>query len=130
MEKIITIGGKDVKLKSNAMQLLIFRDNFGRDMLEVQSSLMKLINISRTGEITVNLDGIKYVDSLGIVQIIWTMAKAADPETPPLEQWLDEFEAFPIMEVFMDAYDLILSNFVTTSKIKNAKAAGTLPRKG
>lgn len=122
MEKTINIGGKEVKLKANAMQAIIFRSNFGRDILEVQASLMKLIDLNND-KTPFNLDGLKYLDSVGIVQIIWTMAKAADNTIPPLEQWLEEFETFPIMDVFLDAYDLILANFTSITKIKNAKAA-------
>ena len=77
MEKIIYIGNKEVKLKANAMQALIFRQEFGRDIMDVQGSLMNIVNIKPKGEVVLNIDGLKGVDSVGIVQMIWTLAKAA-----------------------------------------------------
>ena len=130
MEKIIKIGDKDVKLKANAMQAIIYRREFGRDIMEVQGSIMKMMKFDNAGNATFNFDGIGNLDSVGIVQIIWTMAKAADASIPPLEQWLDQFDAFPIMDVFAESYELILSNFISISRIKNTKAAGSSQRKG
>ena len=130
MEKVIKIGEKEVKLKANAMQAIIYRAEFGRDIMEVQGSLMGMVNFDKDGGTSININGMKPIDSVGIVQIIWTMAKAADNNTPPLEQWLDQFDTFPIMDVFADAYELILANFISTTRIKNTKAAGSSPRKG
>ena len=130
MEKVIKIGEKDVRLKANAMQAIIYRREFGRDIMEVQGSIMKMMKLDKSGNATFNLDGIGNLDSVGIVQVIWTMAKAADASVPPLEQWLEQFDAFPIMDVFAEAYELILANFISTTKIKNRKAAGSSQRKG
>ena len=129
MEKIIKIDGKSVKLKSNAMQAIIYRREFGRDIMEVQGSLMKMVNFDKKGGMSFNINGISGIDSVGIVEIIWTMAKAADSSVPPLEQWLEQFDSFPIMDVFAECYELILANFVSISKIKNAQAAGSLQHK-
>lgn len=130
MEKIIKIDGKSVKLKSNAMQAIIYRREFGRDIMEVQGSLMKMVNFDKKGGMSFNINGISGIDSVGIVEMIWTMAKAADSSVPPLEQWLEQFDSFPIMDIFAECYELILANFVSISKIKNAQAAGSLQRKG
>lgn len=130
MEKIIKIGEKDVRLKSNAMQAIIYRREFGRDIMEVQGSLMSMISFDSKGKTSVNLAFVKEIDGVGIVQIIWTMAKAADDTIPPLEQWLEQFDTFPIMDIFMDSYELILANFISVSRIKNRKAAGSSQRKG
>lgn len=129
MEKIIKIGEKDVRLKANAMQAIIYRREFGRDIMEVQGSLISMVDIDSKGKTSVNLAGVKGIDGVGIVQIIWTMAKAADDTIPPLEQWLEQFDTFPIMDIFMDSYELILANFISASRIKNRKAAGSSQRK-
>ena len=130
MEKIIKIGEKDVRLKANAMQAIIYRREFGRDIMEVQGSLMSMISFDSKGKASVNLACVKEIDGVGIVQIIWTMAKAADDTIPPLEQWLEQIDTFPIMDIFMDSYELILANFISVSRIKNRKAAGSSQRKG
>lgn len=130
MEKIIKIGEKDVRLKANAMQAIIYRREFGRDIMEVQGSLMSMVGFDSRGKASVNLAGVKGIDGVGIVQVIWTMAKAADASVPPLEQWLEQFDTFPIVDIFMDSYELILANFISASRIKNRKAAGSSQRKG
>ena len=110
MEKVIKIGEKDVRLKANAMQVIIYRREFGRDIMEVQGNLMKMLKFDKAGNAKFDLDGISNLDGVGIVQVIWTMAKAADASVPPLEQWLEQFDAFPIMDVFAEAYELISAN--------------------
>lgn len=74
MEKVINIGGKDVKLKASAATLVHYRSEFMRDMLADISEYAK-------GENTNNvLECSAYI-----------MAKDADPTILPFEEWLEEF---------------------------------------
>ena len=125
MEKTITIDGKEIRLKANAMLPLIYRNSFSQDIFKVQGTLFGLI-----GRGGINLKGIEDVDCVGIMQIIWCMAKAADQSVPKFEEWLDGFETFPIFDVFEDVLDLFMVNIATTSKIKNADAAEDSQLKG
>ena len=46
--------------------------------------------------------------------ICWLYAKTADPNIPPIIEWLDSFDVFPITEIIPEIQDLIMSNFVTS----------------
>lgn len=122
MEKTITVDGKELKLKANAMNALIFRSAFGEDIFKVQGTFSKTINDDGT-------PALENIDCLGVMKLVWTMAKAADKTTPAFESWLDTFEEFPIMDVFVEIHDMLMINMTSTTKIKNAKAAANSQRK-
>ena len=117
MEKTIVIDGKNIKLKSNALLPLIFKTNFGRDIFEVQS---QVFGLGREG---LNIRQMRDIECLGIQQVVWAMAKAADKNISPFEDWLSQFDEFPIFDFFNEILDLFLSNVSSTTKIKNAEAA-------
>lgn len=119
MERTITIGDKEVKLKANAMLPLIYQVNFGEDIFKVQGKLFSFIG--KDGK--VDFKGAQDLDCVGLMKITWCMAKAADGSIPELEKWLDEFDSFPMLEIFAEIHDMYLNNMVTVSRIKNAKAA-------
>lgn len=119
MEKTIDIGGKPVKLKATAKLALIYRDTFGEEILAVQGGLIAAIQENDKSP----MRAIQAWDSVGIIKLIWTMAKNADKSVPPMEDWLDTFDTFPITSVVEQAAPLILANVATTTRIKNAGAA-------
>jgi len=121
MEKIIDIDGKHVKLKATAKIALIYRDTFGGEILEVQAGLIAAVQENLKNP----MRAIQAWDSVGIIKLVWTMAKNADATIPPLDEWLDEFDTFPISTVVEQAVPLILANVATTTKIKNAGAAAS-----
>lgn len=117
MEKVIVIDGKNVRLKSNALLPLIFKSNFDRDIFEVQS---QVFGLGREG---LNIRQMRDIECLGLQQVIWAMAKAADKSIAPFEEWLGGFDEFPIFDFFNDILDLFLVNISSSTKIKNAGAA-------
>ena len=112
MEKNIIIDGKEIKLKANAMNALIYRSAFGEDIFKAQSMLFTAKD--KKG----NID-ISKIDSLGMIKIVWTMAKAANDDTAPFEEWLSSFEEFPVLDLLGEIVDLILVNMTSKTKIKN-----------
>lgn len=131
MEKIIKISGKDVALRANARNLTIYRDEFQEDYFlasgMIQNMYIPMVDadgnqIKRKGKLLYTVDATK-LDSIRLARLIWTMAKTADKELIGFEDWLDSLEAFPILEVFQNAADLISVNLATTTEIKNADAA-------
>lgn len=118
MEKTIEIDGKNVRLKSNALLPIVFRANFGRDIFEVQSQIFGL------GKSGLSVRQIKDIECVGVMQMVWTMAKIADDSIKPFEEWVGEFDEFPVFDFFNEIFDLFLTNISSTSKIKNSSAAG------
>lgn len=118
MEKTITLNGKETKLKANAMNALIYRAAFGEDIFKVQGMFAKIVDAD--GNVNIEL-----IDSIGVMRLVWTMAKAADKETYDFEKWLEGFEeGFPVMDILTDIGELLTINLTSTTKIKNASAAG------
>ena len=115
MEKIIKIDGKDVPLKATAMNMVIYRGQFNKDIMEVAGAIVKAGSTQDFAQL----------DSLGVARIIWTMAKTANKELPPFEEWFEGIEQFPVLDILGDTMELIMANLtsISTVKPKNAKRA-------
>lgn len=120
MEKTVNVGGKEMRLKAVAKLPIVFEAQFGKNFMEVQDKLFKIGYIDTDGNVKLDLSKLDYV---GLCQILWSMAKLADSNTPPYEQWLDSLEELPAVDVIEETIDLLTANLVSKSKIKNASAA-------
>jgi len=109
MEKIIKIGDKEVALKTTGATLLRYKMQFGKDLL---TELIKLDEAYQDGEFKV-----EKLDFELFFNILWIMAKTADPNIKPPLEWLDEFEELPILEILPEVMDLLI-NLMRTSKKK------------
>lgn len=105
MEKILNVGGKDVKFKATAGTMLRYRTYFGKDLIK---DIMKLKD-KLTGKIESGKE-FEIIDLDMFEKIAWTMAKTADDNTPDIEHWLDEFEVFDIMQVLPEIIELFIAN--------------------
>lgn len=115
MEKIINIDGRDVKLKSTGALLLRYKAQFRRDAFQDMAKLANVLD-EKTGE----LKDISYLDLDVFYNLIWTLAKTGNPDIAPLENWLDTFDDFPIMDLVPDVMDMVTRCLQTTKK-KNRK---------
>ena len=115
MEKIIKIDGKDVPLKATAMNMVVYRSQFNKDIMEVAGAIVKAGSTQDFAQL----------DSLGVARVVWTMAKTADKDLPPFEKWFEGIEQFPVLDILGDCMELIMANLTSTSTIKpkNAKRA-------
>ena len=104
MEKIITIDGRQVKFKSTAAYLLRYRAQFNRDAIQDLYKIAGSID-KKKNEIT----DISKLDLQIFYDMIWTLAKTADPTIPPPMEWLDTFSEFPLMEIIPEITDMIFS---------------------
>jgi len=112
MEKILTIDGRQVKFKSTGAFLLRYKAQFGRDAIQDILRLQSAID---------NKGQIKNIDTLDLevfYNLIWTLAKTADPSIPPPLEWLDEFSAFPLMDIIPEIADMIFSCLSSTAESK------------
>ncbi|MGI6074733.1 MAG: hypothetical protein ACOYEA_08880 [Fermentimonas sp.] len=112
MEKILTIDGRQVKFKSTGAFLLRYKAQFGRDAIQDILRLQSAID---------NKGQIKNIDTLDLevfYNLIWTLAKTADPSIPPPLEWLDEFSEFPLMDILPEVMDMIFSCMQSTVESK------------
>lgn len=117
MEKVLNIGGKQVKMKSTAGTMMRYRNNFNRDFIKDLVKLQaKLTDKIEKGEEFEALD-------LDLFEkIAWCMAKTADNSIPDIENWLDEFDTFDIMQVLPELMSLLVANMEQINDKKKLEA--------
>lgn len=117
MEKVLNIGGKEVRLKSTAGTMMRYRNNFNRDFIKDLVSLQgKLVNKLENGA------EFEAFDLDMFEKIAWCMAKTYDDNIPNIEKWLDEFETFDIMQVLPEIMDLLVANMEQINSKKKSEA--------
>lgn len=108
-----TIDNKEVKFKATASTAIKYRERFNSDLLKDLLSLYNAYDMNATN--------LTYEQLETFLRLAYTMAKQADSSIPDnAEDWLDEFDVFPIEEVFPQILDLWQSSIGTieTSKKK------------
>lgn len=140
MEKIIKIGDKEVTLSNNVAWTMEYRDQFNKDVLEaimpIVTTLIETVTtiINESGadgkidinsisaalegksfEITLPLTNLGFTDS--VVNVLWAMAKAADPTIEPPRQWVRQFEIFPLDEIVPQVCEIVLSGFTSSKNL-------------
>lgn len=112
MEKILTIDGRQVRFKSTGAFLLRYKAQFGRDALQDIFKLQDAVD---------SKNRIKNIDALDLevfYNLVWTLAKTADPSIPPPLEWLDEFSEFPLMDIIPEIVDMVFSCLTSTVESK------------
>jgi len=145
MEKIVTIGNKEVRLNNNVAWTMEYRDQFGRDIvpaiMPIITSFMEgasTIIADTDGELTMEgiaeaLRGramdillpmyqVEFVDI--VLNVTWAMAKAADEEIEPPKKWVRQFEEFPLDVIVPEIYELVVKGFVSSKNLERLKKAG------
>ena len=141
MEKTIKIGKKSVKLNNNVSWAIVYRDQFGRDIIPtimpLFASALDIISgiINETGktddiELTdlakladgdsllnavIHLGGFEFTD---LICITWALAKCADEDIPEPREWIKEFETFPVDVVAPEVFSLIFKGVVSSKNLK------------
>lgn len=117
MEKVLNIGGKQIKMKSTAGTMMRYRNNFNRDFIK------DLVNLQ--GKLADKIEKGKEFEALDLdifEKIAWCMAKTADNSIPDIENWLDEFETFDIMQVLPELMNLLVANMEQINDKKKLEA--------
>lgn len=112
MEKTIIIDNKPVAFKATGAFLKRYKSQFGRDPLK---DLMNLSS-SMSSEGGIKLETL---DLEVFYDILWTLAKTANPNIPDPLSWLDSFEEFPLVEIIPELVDLISKTLGSTVQSKN-----------
>ena len=144
MEKVIEIGGKDVKFKFTLSAFYIFKNQFSYDAMnkivptigEILSNLDfnafvieekdkeevvvggDVMNaIGRTLEATFNFE------MVDILNLLWAFAKNANPDIASPEVWFGTFDEFPIIDVMKEFIPALLESLGSKKKLvkKNTK---------
>ena len=155
MIKTIKIGKQDVVLDNNVGWTLIYRDQFGQDIipsimpmfasaLDIISDIVKnsegdtdeislkeILKMS-DGDALINalvhLGSFEFVDFLNIT---WSLAKNADDSIPEPKIWLKQFDEFPVDVIGPEVVKLIFKGMVSSKNLKrlNGVAKAVRPKK-
>lgn len=112
MEKVITIDGKLVPLRSTGSTTMRYKAQFASDFLKDILKLNVLVSlVGENGEVDISKlddDVIDKIDFEVFTRLIWTFAKTADPQNVqnPIT-WLDQFDEFPILDILPEIIDLL-----------------------
>lgn len=135
MEKTLKIDGKDVKFKVSASFTYRYKAQFGTDIMQKLMPLLKGIvpllgvdfdklDIKDEKQMHVVLDLIttsnlaEDFELVEIYNLIWVMAKTADPDIPEPMEWLDGFDTFPLAEIVPDLIELLIPSLFSSKEIK------------
>lgn len=124
MEKIIKVGGQEVKMRASALVPRLYRFKFGRDMIadmnKLKRAYQKAADLPEDATEEEKQDAQLTVLDLTIFEnTAFIMAKHADPDQPNNpDEWLDQYEMFSIYEVLPQILELWALSNVTTSKSK------------
>lgn len=112
MEKIIEFSGHKIPFRATMRTLLIYKRQTGREYLSDAAELRKIIRTGEDGKPLLDANGKPIID-LGALNtealcgVAWAMAKTADSSIPPMDDWLDQFEEFPMLEILTDLFPLM-----------------------
>lgn len=141
MIKTITIGDKEVRLDNNVGWAMVYREQFGTDiipaLMPLFASAMDIISelIKSTGKTkeidvyeilkqmdgdalvnaAIHLSGFEFVD---FINIVWALAKNADETIPEPKRWIRQFDEFPLDEIAPAVIKLIAAGVVSSKNMK------------
>ena len=144
MDKVIKIGDKDVLLNNSIGWTIIYRDQFGQDIiptimpmlaagLDIISGiveqtgktddldindLLKVFDGDALMNAVIHLSGLELTD---LLKITWAMAKSAKADTRPLESWVKEFDSFPVDEVAPAVISMMISGMISSKNVARLK---------
>lgn len=130
MQKTINIDGKDITFKFTLATCIRFKQQFGYDILSKLTPLisellqgldglyksdLEEIQPSQLGEL---LESVYSVELTDILNLIWAMAKQADDTIKEPLIWFEQFEQFPIVDIFQELIGIILPSVMTEKKLE------------
>lgn len=138
MEKTIKAGKKSIKLTNRVKWLVIYKNQFGKDimpsLIPIANTLVELaftfaratggnVKGAKLGDMMRGIDisdvqsalySLAGLESTDILQIVWSMAKAADDDLENYDDWLDSLDAFPVDAILPVIFDLNTKALLTS----------------
>lgn len=148
MEKTIKIGKQSVRLNNNVGWTMVYRDQFGKDivpvLMPIAASALDIVSglineTGKTGDVDFadilkladgdtlidamfHLGGVEFVD---LINVTWALAKCADEGTEEPGEWIKQFDTFPVDVVAPAVIKLIMAGIVSSKNLKRLKEATT-----
>lgn len=115
MEKTIILGNKKVKLVSSGASPIIYKANFQSDFFQDLGIILELAGIATSDKSEIEImSEVMGNNRIRIFQqFAWTYAKNANQAIPTLDEWLAEFEEFPIFDILSEVIELVVTSLST-----------------
>ena len=114
MIKTVHIDGREVTFKSTAATALRYKQQFNSDFF---ADMVRLSPIAQfAGQKEVPAEVLQQLDFEVFYNILWTMARTADPTLPDPIAWLDTFEEFPVFDILPEVQDLLAKTLSMSKK--------------
>lgn len=120
MEKTILIDGQKVRFKTNGAIPLRYKAQFGKDYFKEILKMAPLAKLASKKDL--DATDLDVLDFDIFFNIAWIMAKTANPTIPEPLEWLEGFEEFPLVEIFPDLQDLMISSLQGNSTKKKIQS--------
>lgn len=118
IEKVINIGGQEVKFRSSATIPRLYRIKFKRDIFKDLTKLEKAYSKKAKKDEDMEIDDLEIFENVAYI-----MAFHADPSIPKtIDEWLDQFEMFSIYQVLPEILELWGANMLTDIESKKGLA--------
>lgn len=121
MEKTIHFGGKQVRFKSTMATMLTYKRQTGREYLTDVQKLGKIIATDAEGKPLRDANGNpvynpEALDTEMLCSVAWSLAKTADHSIPAMEEWLDQFDEFPLLTILTELIPMIIQTMRADAK--------------
>ena len=148
MEKTIRIGKQDVRLTNNVSWAIVYRDQFGHDIIPTLTPMLaaaldiisgmvgevadgkgrvslgdvlEKLDGDRLFDVMAHLSGLEFVE---LINITWAMAKACDDDIPDPKTWVRGFDEFPVDRIAPEVFKLAFKGLVSSKNLKRLKDLG------
>lgn len=124
MDKVITIGNKEVGFRATALTPRLYRHKIGRDIIQDLNALKRSYNkalkaLENATEEDKHDAELSAMDLEMFENVAYIMARQYDANIPATaDEWLDGFEVFSIYEVMPHILELWALNEATTARPK------------
>lgn len=141
MIRTIEIGNKEVRLSNNIGWTMIYKDQFGHDIvssltpmlaagLDLVSGFLSDVDTSKpidAVDLLKKIDGDVLIDAMAhlagvelvdLINITWAMAKAMDEDIPEPKRWVRDFDEFPVDIIAPEVAKLAFKGMVSTKNLK------------
>lgn len=148
MVKTIRIGEKEVTLNNNIGWAMIYREQFGHDIIPTLMPLLasfldilgglldevkgnniqvkdfvKVLNSDKLFDAVIHASGLEFVE---LINITWSLAKCHDDSITEPNRWIREFEEFPVDIVAPEVFKMIASGVVSSKNLE--RVLGMIPQ--
>lgn len=124
MEKTLLINGKNITFRKSGATMLVYKRQTGREFLSDLSAFLNCYKKDGNGNFIVGKDGKPEIeinkslfDFEYMYDIVHIMAWQANKSIPSdALEWFDQFDEFPILQVFIDLLPMLTAEMSTDEK--------------